>query len=268
MSGHVFDAAIALTPAGEDTWEGRTHPEYMNFIGPYGGVTAAQALNAVLLHPRRAGEPAALTVNFAAALADGPFVARTRLARSNRSTQHWIVELLQQGDTVVTATVLTAQRRETWSAQEARMPDVPRPDSLPDEPALPVAWLAHYQRRYVEGNVPQRWEGQDAGHSRTRLWLRERPQRPLDFASLTAMSDTFFPRIWMRRATQTPLGTVSMTVYFHAGPAQLAATGTGFLLGQVQGQGCRAGYFDHTAQVWNEAGVLLATSHQLYYFKE
>jgi hypothetical protein len=39
-------------------------------IGPFGGVTAAQALNAVL-HPQRLGEPIAFTVNFAAALSDG-----------------------------------------------------------------------------------------------------------------------------------------------------------------------------------------------------
>jgi hypothetical protein len=82
------------------------------------------------------------------------------------------------------------------------------------------------------------------------------------------MSDTFFPRIWLRRATFTPLGTITMTTHFHATQAQLAATGTGYLLGQVKGQGFGAGYFDHTAQLWNEAGTLLATSSQVYYFKE
>lgn len=267
--GHVFDAAIALTPAGEDLWEGHTHPAYMNFIGPYGGVTAAQALNAVLLHPKRVGEPVAFTVNFAAALADGPFRAHARLARNNRSTQHWIVELLQGDQTVITATALTAQRRETWSAPaEARMPAVPLPHEVEAEPTRPVAWLANYERRMVEGDVPRRWEGEDTGQSRTRLWLRERPERPLDFASLTAMSDTFFPRIWLRRASQTPLGTVTMTVYFHAGQSQLRETGTGYLLAEAQAGGFRAGYFDQTGHLWNEAGTLLVTTHQMYYFKE
>jgi hypothetical protein len=36
----------------------------------------------------------------------------------------------------------------------------------------------------------------------------------------------------------------------------------------VKGQGFGAGYFDHTAQLWNEAGTLLATTSQVYYFKE
>jgi acyl-CoA thioesterase len=265
---HALDAAIALTPTGEDTFQGRTHPEYQNFIGPFGGITAAQALNAVLLHPKRNGEPVAFTVNFAAALADGEFTARVRLARNNRSTQHWIVELVQQGETMLTATALTAQRRDTWGFDELQMPDVPAPHTVQMEPGRAVAWLAHYERRVIEGDVPQRWEGQDSGSTCTRLWLRDRPDRPLDFPALTAMADNFFPRLWLRRATQVPLGTVTMTVYYHAREPQLRDTGTGYLLGQVRGQGFGAGYFDHSAQLWNEAGTLLATTHQAVYYKE
>ena len=40
------------------------------------------------------------------------------------------------------------------------------------------------------------------------------------------------------------------------------------LLGQAQAQEFRNGFFDQTAQVWNQAGVMLATSHQVVYFKE
>ena len=49
--------------------------------------------------------------------------------------------------------------------------------------------------------------------------------------------------------------------------AALAATGSGYLLGQAQAQEFRNGFFDQTAQVWNQAGVMLATSHQVVYFK-
>jgi hypothetical protein len=74
MSPHAFDAAIALAAQGEGLWQGHTSPAYANMIGPFGGVTAAQALNAVLQHPQRLGEPVVFTVNFATALADGPFL--------------------------------------------------------------------------------------------------------------------------------------------------------------------------------------------------
>ena len=44
--------------------------------------------------------------------------------------------------------------------------------------------------------------------------------------------------------------------------------GTGHLLVQAQGQGFVGGYFDHAGQLWDEAGDLLATTHQVVYYKE
>lgn len=269
MSVHAFDRAIALEPLAEHEWQGRTSPDYANFIGPYGGVTAAQMLQAVMQHPQRLGEPAAFTINFAAALADGEFRVRARPVRTNRSTQHWVLEMLQDdAQPVATGTAMTAVRRETWGVVEAVIPKVPAPEDLAAEAVRGVAWYRRYERRYVEGNVPAEWNGQGGTSSRTRLWLRDLPPRPLDFASLTALADNFFPRLWLHRALRVPIGTVSMTVYYHADSALLQATGTDYLLGQAQGQGFRNGYLDQAAQIWNRQGDLLATTHQLMYYKE
>jgi acyl-CoA thioesterase len=270
MSTHVFDQAVALAAQADGTWRGRTSPAYANMIGPFGGVTAAQALNAVLQHPERLGEPVSLTVNFAAALSDGEFTLKARPARTNRSTQHWVIEVLQAGQTMLTATAFTAVRRETWSADDVTMPEAPRASDLPSPPARRgrVEWLQRYDMRFVYGAMGSIWDGREEDDSRSLMWLRDDPPRPLDFLSLTGLADVFYPRLWRRRATITPIGTVSMTVYFHAGSAQLAATGSGFLLGQAQAQALRNGYFDQTAQLWNEAGELLATTHQIVYYKE
>jgi hypothetical protein len=51
-------------------------------------------------------------------------------------------------------------------------------------------------------------------------------------------------------------------------PGAAAATGTGYLLAQAQAQAFHDGYFDQTAQLWNEAGELLVTTHQVIYYKE
>jgi acyl-CoA thioesterase len=265
---HLFDAGVALQPAG-NILRGRTHPAWRNFIGPFGGLTAAQALNGVLQHRSRIGDPVSLTVNFAAAVEDGDFGVVAKPVRTNRSTQHWIVTLEQKGEVVGTATVLTAIRRETWGSSEAYAPRVPRPADVALPQGAPrVEWVKRYEMRFVEGEIAGEWDGRDTGASRTRLWVRDNPPRPLDWLSLAAMSDIFFPRIWLRRATFTPLGTITMTTHFHATQQQLEETGSGYLLGQTQGQGFRSGYFDHTAQLWNEAGTLLATGSQVYYFKE
>ena len=170
---------------------------------------------------------------------------------------------------MLTGTAVTAARRETWGATDVHPPEgVPPPDAAgPPLRFKGFEWLARYDLRIVHGLPPTTLD--DSGeHSLTRLWLRDAPGRPLDALSLTAMADAFYPRAWLRRARRVPAGTVSFTVYFHASPAEFAATGTGWVLGQAQAQRFADNFADQTVQLWNEAGVLLATSHQLAYYKE
>ena len=264
---HVFDQAVALVQQADGTFAGHTSAAYANMVGPFGGISAAQVMNAVLLHPQRLGEPVSLTINFAAALSDGPFVIDARPARTNRSTQHWIIDVQQNGESVLTGTAFTALRRDTWSLDEQTLPASPPPADVPLAPkGIPMAWVQQYEMRPIVGGMPSVWDG-SGDSSLTQLWVRDQPPRPLDFASLTALADVFFPRLFVRRATAVPVGTVTMTVYFHANTEQLQATGSGYLLAQARAQAFRNGYFDHTAQLWNEAGVLLATTHQLVYYK-
>ncbi len=272
---HPLDEALALAVDAPGRYTGHSTPAYWNMVGPYGGLTAATMLAAVLRHPEALGEPVALTVNFAAAVAEGPFTVEAVPVRTNRSTQHWTVTVLQAeqaggpAQVTTTATVLMAARRETWSAADTPMPDgVPAPAQCEHvAPIFPVQWLQRYEMRPVRGMLPTQWEGQEAD-SLSQLWMRDAPARALDFPALAALADVFFPRIWRRRARRVPAGTVSMTVYFHAGAELLAQTGSGYLLGQARAQEFRNGFFDQSAQLWNEAGQLLATTHQIVYYKE
>ena len=274
MLQHPFDAAISLAPHTPDHFSGATSPAYWNMIGPFGGITAAIALNAVLQHPQLLGTPLSLTVNYAGPVTDGPFTVRARPLRTNRSTQHWLVELLQtDADGIeqlsTSATAVTAARRTTWGTSEASMPAVPPPADVARavRPGNLVAWLARYEVRPTAGDLPSQWDDQEAGSSLTRWWLRDDPPRPLDFASLTALADVFFPRVWLKRATRVPAGTVSMTVYFHADAAQLADSGSKHLLAEARGLGFRNGFFDQTGLLWNAQGHLLCSTHQVVYYK-
>ena len=272
-SHHPLDKAIALKALAPGQYQGHTSPDYWNMVGPFGGVTAATAIQAVLQHPDVLGEPLSLTVNYAAAQTAGAFTVQAEPVRTNRSTQHWNIAFFQpgaDGTPVLTtsATAVTAVRRDTWSLGDMPMPEVPLPASLARlTPAMGVEWLSHYDMRPVVGQLPERWDGQ-GDSSLSQLWMRDEPARALDFGALASLADIFFPRVWLRRALRVPAGTVSITVYFHASGAELAATGQGYLLGQARGQEFRNGFFDQTAQLWNEAGAMLATSHQIVYFKE
>lgn len=273
MKTHPLDLATSLTPVSPGVYTGATSAAYWNFIGPFGGITAATALKAVLAHPLLLGQPISLTVNYAGPLLAGAFTVSATPRRTNRSTQHWLIEMTQRNaqgadEVMLTATAITATRRATWSSDDASLPDVPPPDSLPaGKPMTTMEWIKRFDMRFVEGRLPTEWDGKGDA-SLSQLWMRDKPRRVLDFCSLTSMADIFFPRVYLRRALRVPAGTVSMTVYFHADHEQLTKTGTGFLLGQARAQAFRNGFFDQTAQLWNQAGLLLATTHQIVYFKE
>ena len=119
---HLFDSATRVT-AGDSRWTGHTSDDYWAFVGPFGGITAATLLRAIIEHPQRLGDALSLTVNFCAPIAKGAFDLDVRLIKANRSTQHWSVELTQDGaEAAAFATAVFAVRRPSWSHQAAIFP--------------------------------------------------------------------------------------------------------------------------------------------------
>lgn len=263
----IFDAAIALHQGDEGHYTGRTHPAYANMVGPFGGIIGAALLNAIVRHPQRLGDPLSLTVHFSAPIADGVFSVVAKAVRTNRSTQHWYVELIQDEQVAAFATAVTALRRDTWNQLDAVFPQVtPAADIEPMPPIPGAIWTACYEMRFVSG-FPGRPDSV-SNSSESLLWMRDQPPRPLDFLSLSALCDAFFPRIFVRRPKRVPIGTVALTTYFHADAAQLAEQGDAPVLGTARARIFRKGYFDQTAEIWSTSGNLLATTHQIVYFKE
>jgi acyl-CoA thioesterase len=266
---HPLDAAIALEPFGEGRWRGVSQPAWANMVGPFGGSTAATLLNAVLADPARLGEPVSLTVNFAGPLADGPFEIETRAVRTGRSVQHWFIEQRQGGEVATTATAVLAVRRDTWSADEVTMPEVPPADAVPVTPRFSaVEWPRRYEMRFHDGPWPDLGVDVELPDSLSTVWVRDEPPRPLDARSLAAICDVFYPRTFRRRQRFVPAGTVTMTVHFHVRQAELAAQGARPVLGVARGLRFEGGFFDQRVEVWSDAGRLLASSMQSVWFKE
>ncbi|MAB23923.1 MAG: acyl-CoA thioesterase [Pseudomonadales bacterium] len=268
-TSHAFDQAIALQPQDTNLFAGATSDAYQNMVGPFGGVTAATLLNAVLQHPERIGEPISLTINFAGPVQPGAFAIEATPIRTNRSTQHWLLLQRQAGKVVTSGTAFFATRRETWSEQQLPMPAAVAADSLPLVSRTERSWFENYDFRYVSGLFnPASPSEHDTGDTDTVLWARDNPARPLDFASLTAMGDVFAPRIFHRRQRFTPAGTVSMTHYYHADAAQLIEAGDRHVLGHARAARMHNNYSDQIAHVWSDDGTLLLTSTQVAYYKE
>lgn len=267
---HPFDRATGLVRQADGTFAGQTDPAYANMVGPFGGITAATLLNAVLLHPERQGDPVALTVNYAGPVVDGAFRIDAVPMRTNRSTQHWSITLSQGDEVATTASAVFALRRDTWATTDAGFPEVPVPADVAATSLshAPRAWTRNYEMRFVRGLLLDTSKPAEALGSETVLWIRDQPARTLDFLSLAAICDAFAPRIMVRRPQRVPAGTVSITVYFHADADLLQTCGDRPVLGVARASHFGRGYHDQLAEVWSDDGRLLATSHQIVYFKE
>ena len=183
---HLFDDATKVTP-GDSRWQGHTSDDYWAFVGPFGGCTAATILRAVMEHPDRAGDPTAMTVNYCAPIAQGPFDLDVRLVKANRSSQHWCVELSQGNDDVSTlATIVLAERRQANCAQMRHL----RAQRLDKDVDHAAAGQAHFPGLLVA----------DAGRQRHALSLKNnKPMNP----NIPGLYNRFRFRPFRRRLGRT-----------------------------------------------------------------
>jgi acyl-CoA thioesterase len=265
---HLFDDATRVT-AGDSRWQGRTSDVYWAFVGPFGGATAATMLRALIDHPQRSGDPLSLTVNFCAPIAQGAFDLEIRLVRANRSTQHWSVEMTQGGAEVATlATAVFAERRPSWSHQQAEFPQGSPFEQIAPYSMIAAPWVRQYDFRFVEGepdlSSPPRALPASAY---SKLWIGDRVPRKIDALSLMSMSDAFFGRVFHARRELVPFGTVSLTTYFHADAEDLAREDISRILAVADARIFHKSYGDQSGELWSPNGRLLATTHQIAYFK-
>ena len=265
---HPLDQALVLKPLGDGRFRGRTSSAYWNMVGPYGGITAALCQRAILDDPRHVGEPIALTVNFCAAIAEGEFTIELDFART---TQHIAIRLLQpdpkqdgrEAVVIQAMAVMGVRRDRLWGRTMARPPVAPPADALGRRlPRVGIRWLERYDSRY-DRPLTRAPEPGEAVLNR----VRDDPPRPLDYPSLAALADSFFPSIYALIGKAVPIATVSMNLYFHGGAARLAEVGDDFLLGVTRSQIFDAGFFDCESELWHD-DHLLATTHQVVWYRD
>ncbi len=269
---HVFDRALLLRPLDDGSLAGETIPEYGNFAGQFGGITAATLLKAALDQDRAQGAPVSLTVNYTAGIKPGAFSISTRAIRLGRTLQHWGLDLLQGDVVAATALVTLGQRSDSWAHAPLSAPQVPAPGDVPSLDTRDwKGWSRQYAFRFIEGSTAH-LRGKPPldtpGSARSLLWLEHVDPRPLDFPGLACMSDAFFVRMIQVRNTFPAMGTVSLTTQFHADAAMLAAQGDQPLLCHVDSRVFRGNFHDQSAELWSRGGDLLATSHQIVWYAE
>ena len=267
---HPLDEATRLERLDRERLAARTSTLYTNINGPFGGFTAAVLTRAVMEDERRQGTPVALTVNYCAAITEGPFEIAAREVRTGKSTQHWSLELAQGDRIGATASVVCGQRREVWSHHPATSPAIPPYESVSRfDIQGRGGWVSQYEFRFAKGGID--FTPRDPADLRapvSLLWMRDHPERPLDYVSLASMSDAFIIRAFVVRGVMTLVGTVTLTTYFHADEAALKEQGAAPLIGHADAAIFTGGFADQTAHLWGTNGKLLASSTQIVWYKE
>ena len=102
----------------------------------------------------------------------------------------------------------------------------------------------------------------------SKMWISDRVPRKIDALSLMSMSDAFFGRVFHVRRELVPFGTVSLTTYFHTDTEELTREDISrVFLRSPTPRIFHKGYGDQSGELWSPQGRLLATTHQIAYFK-
>ncbi|MEO6112877.1 MAG: thioesterase family protein [Sphingomicrobium sp.] len=239
-------------------------PEYEANTGMFGGWTAALLLKAVLEHPDCHGSASALTVNFVGRVVPGEtlLITRTELGKS-KSLSHWRADLHRGGTKQILATALAvlALRRTSESAIDFSCPATPLPEQLPASNP-PGAFGRRTDMRASYGLPPL-----NRADMRSLSWVRENSERHVDAIQLAYLSDVYAPRVFHISKELRPSSTLTMSTYFLAAPAELAAIGDDYVLSEVEGTRIEQSLVGSRSRLWSRQGTLLATAEQLCWFK-
>lgn len=259
-----LENSLALAPIAPGEWRATASPLYEANTGMFGGWTAALLLKAVVSDARAQGTPAALNVNYLSRVVPGgEIVLRTRLLGATRSLFTWASELwlAATGELATIATVVLANRRESDTFLELKMPPAGDPETL-GVFHPPATFGQRTPVRTVLGYPPFNKPSTHSVH-----WVRELSGRTVDHVQIAYLADVCPPRVFYVSEGPRPSSTVTLSVYFHASDAELAAVGSDYVLSEIIGTRAAQSAAGSRLAMWSRQGALLATSEQLCWFK-
>jgi acyl-CoA thioesterase len=258
-----FDTDTGLQQLSEGRFEGRVSPDWSIIIGANGGHLAAMLLRAMQMTVSEPWDPRTLSVHFARAPLDEPFLIETTVERTGRTMCNLSARMTQDGKLVVLGIGILSAPREGPEFSEVSMPEVPGPDdceSVADR--MDFAFGRNFDFRIAFGSPT---EG-DADRAELGVWMRLREARTVDHLAATQLLDAFAPAVFAklgRGGGGKAVPTIEMTYHYReALPLPGDEPGT-WHLGIFRSQVARQGFVEEDGWLWNPTGVLVAQSRQL-----
>jgi acyl-coenzyme A thioesterase PaaI-like protein len=258
----TLEGSLALHATSEGQWRLLADPGNEAGNGMFGGWTAAALMKAVLIDPRAKGEASAINVNYVSRIAPkSELTVRAQPLGGGRSVTNWRADIFREGgdELLATANVVLTNKRESSAFTEFSRPEAPDPETLP---------MAHPPAAFGQNVDMRAWRlpfGNEDSHYAN--WIRERSGHPVDHVLLAYLSDAYPPRIMGRSPGPRGSSTLTLSAYFFATAAELAAIGDDFIMNESVGTRAEASTIGSQLRMWSRSGALLATSEQLCWFK-
>jgi acyl-coenzyme A thioesterase PaaI-like protein len=258
-----LEVATAVKPTGAGRYEAVLDGHWRIGTKPNGGYLLAVLARAAVQaagpeHPH----PAAASAHYLAAPEPGPAEVEVEALRRGRSAAQFRATLHAGGARCVDALVTCgrlppAGRLPYWTgvvppelpAEEACLP-VP-----PDDPRFPVPLFGEVALRLDPASAGFA-VGRPAGRGEIRGWVRVSPAPPDPYALLVAV-DCLPPATFDLGLAGSWVPTLELTAYLRAVPVP------GPLRVRQRARLVAAGRVDEECDVWDSAGALVATGHQL-----
>jgi acyl-CoA thioesterase len=144
------------------------------------------------------------------------------------------------------------------------MPEVPAPESDIEITNPPSRFGLQSPVRWALG---KRGVGSHLGKSHSALWVREVSGRKIDAVQIAYLCDNSPPRAHYVGAGALSSATVIYSIYFVATADELAEVGDDYTLMDVIGTRAANETVGSRVNLWSRAGVLLATSEQLCWYR-
>lgn len=263
MTHAEYDAHIAVSAAGENTWH--AHLEDGWRVG--GGVNGGYALGVIGNALREASpdkpDPLAVSAYFVGPAVAGDARIRTQVRRRGGSTSTFAAELDQDGEVRVTALATYGDLGSLSDdvATTATEPELPPLEECLGNDLAPPEFLAMAP---IQNRLDIRFDPASAGWAMGRPsmrgvlqgWFRLKGGREPDPISLLTVVDAFPPVTFdLGRMGWAP--TMELTAHVRAVPAP------GWLKVRLTTNNVAGGMFEEDCEVWDSAGRLVAQSRQL-----
>lgn len=266
-------ADLAVAAAGDGRWTATFSPDW-EIWGPNGGYVAAVALRAAGAHSDQA-RPASLQCHYLGVGAFAEVEIETVSLRKGKRAESVRVSITQRGAPIAEALVWCVSDTLDGMVHDATVaPDVPPPGELkglhelePTSGNGGFSFGKNFEQRPI-GWVPwEEWMAREVLEPSVEQWMRYRPQATfeddpyVDAARSVILLDTYQWPAAVRAYRPGELGyqapSLDLSVSFH----ELDPTSE-WLLVRASAPVARDGLVGGRAEIWSEAGRLLASGGQ------